>query len=108
MPSAKNLARETPGPFEVKDFTANERPIVSGDKFTWPVGRKTGITEISDLGLTGFPASLYVRSHKTGKEIMFLRSQPIIVGDDGGPDEEISGYRYFTPGSDISLSIFND
>jgi hypothetical protein len=74
--------------------------IVDGSKFTWK--KNHGNTFISDLGLRGFPNTLYVKSDRTNQVIMFVPSDSIYS------DNELVSVVYVAPGMGFSLEIFND
>lgn len=109
MPTAEKLARETPGnpQFDPRLMCDPVNPLgcptISGRHFTWNKETGNGCTEISDLQWTHFPPSFYIESHRTGEKRLFLRSDEL-----RSDDNECQGFKYFVPGGNIEVTLFND
>lgn len=76
---------------------------VSGNKFTWVNGR--GCSEASDLGWQAFPTQFYIKSHKTGKKLLFLVDADLLEATQGVEGLPIT---YFSPGNNVVVNVFND
>lgn len=75
--------------------------VYSGKLFSW--SRNVGVSEASTLAFPvgESPASIDVRSHRTGRVLSFKHVKTCSRGDDG------SYYLYASPGG-IVLRIFED
>lgn len=77
--------------------------VIDGRKFTW-IG-KAGTSEASDLGFKDWPASFYIHSPRTGRQMLFLQGEAIRSQD---ADNELHSVNYFNPGGGITVTVFND
>lgn len=76
--------------------------VIDGRKFTWKGNE--GSTELSDLGMSAWPANFYIYSPRTGQQKLFLQG----AADIDPTENELRSIRYFNPGGGISVTIFND
>lgn len=71
--------------------------IVDGASFTW--SGSTGSTNASKIGFDGkwWPNVIWVRSHRTGKEMGFVYA--------GGPAWDHPGFQYVSVGKDRGFTL---
>ena len=75
-----------------------------GNRFTWTGSH--GVSFASDLGIQQWPCGFYIRSHKTGQQVLFLPKKDLFHGQ--GEDREFAGREFFSPGGGITVTVFND
>ena len=80
--------------------------IINGNKFTWKRSEGSGSTFISDLNLSAWPGSFYVKSQRTGQQKLFLFYENIMTGR--GEDRELGGKKYICPGQNLEVTVWND
>lgn len=87
-------------------------PVHSTKQFSYNKTDKTFVTEASSLGKTNLFDRLYpdacdvgfwLKSHKTGKQILFF-----LVDEIKNADDELTGWRFMSFHSLYFLIIFND
>jgi hypothetical protein len=75
---------------------------LQGEYFTWKNGH--GHTSLDALGLTRFPDSFYLRSHRTGEVKLFLPDTVTMTENEFFDGE---AQAYFVPAGNIRVQIWH-